>query len=142
MDVRRRTLLAAGSLAWAPAAQPAGGPGARKVLHLPLVTPETSLDPVQIHSDLNSSTVIAQILEAPLAYDYLARPARLVRATAAEMPTMSADAKVFTVRIAPGIHFADDPAFKGRPRELTAADYVYSVKRFYDPKYASGDLYI
>jgi ABC-type transport system substrate-binding protein len=48
---------------------------------------------------------------------------------------------VFTVRLSPGIFFSDDPAFAGRPRELTAADYVYSIKRFYDPKYASGDLY-
>jgi ABC-type transport system substrate-binding protein len=137
---RRDLLAGAGTLPALALAQPARG-GGRKVLHLPLTTPETSFDPVQIHSDLNSSTVIAQILEAPLAYDYLARPARLVCATAAALPEMSADAKVFTVRLQPGIRFADDPAFKGRPRELTAADYVYTIKRFYDPKYASGDLY-
>ena len=31
----------------------------------------------------------------------------------------------WTIRIKPGIYFADDPAFKGRKRELVAADYVY-----------------
>ena len=34
----------------------------------------------------------------------------------------------------PGIYFADDPAFKGKKRELTAADYVYSWKRLLDPR--------
>jgi hypothetical protein len=37
------------------------------------------------------------------------------------------------VRIRPGIHFADDPAFKGQKRELVAQDYVYAFKRFADP---------
>ena len=39
---------------------------------------------------------------------------------------------------APGIHFADDPAFKGAPRELVAADYVYSIKRWLDPEPEGG----
>ena len=47
---------------------------------------------------------------------------------------------VFTIR--PGILFADDPAFDGAPRELTAADYVYSIKRHYDPRWKSGKLYL
>jgi hypothetical protein len=37
------------------------------------------------------------------------------------------------VRIKPGIFFADDPAFKGQKRELVAADYLFSFKRFADP---------
>jgi ABC-type transport system substrate-binding protein len=41
------------------------------------------------------------------------------------MPEISADGKTWTIRIRPGIHFADDPVFKGQRRELTAADYVY-----------------
>jgi ABC-type transport system substrate-binding protein len=151
---RRRDLLAAGG-AW-PAAAMAQSPARvadarskaqRKVLHLPLTTAETVLDPVQTNSDLNTSTILAHIFEAPLAYDYLARPARLVLCTAAAKPEVSADARRFTVRLKPGIFFADDPAFKaadGRQvtRELTAADYVYSIKRFYDPQYNSSDLYL
>ncbi len=137
---RRDLLLASGALS--AASVRAQTPGRRKVLRLPLTSPETSFDPVQTNSDLNSSTILAHILEAPLAYDYLARPARLVPSTAQALPEMSADGKVFTLRITPGIYFADDAAFKGRRRELTAADYVYSIKRFYDPKYNSSDLYI
>ena len=138
--LRRRALLAAaGAL---PLAAPAQRPPGRKVLRLPIPTPETTLDPVQTNSDLRTSEILSHILEAPLTYDYLARPARLALATAAAMPEISADGKVFTVRIQPGILFADDPAFGGQPRELTAADYVYSIKRFYDPKYNSSDLYV
>jgi hypothetical protein len=58
------------------------------------------------------------------------------------MPEVSADGRVFTVRIRPGIFFADDPAFGGRPRELVAQDYVYAIKRFYDPRWNSSDLYL
>ena len=137
---RRGLLLATGTLLAAPAG--AQAPRRRKVLRLPLVSPETTFDPVQTNSDLNTGTVLAHIFEAPLAYDYLARPARLLRSTAATLPEVSADGKVFTVRLTPGIFFADDAAFKGRRRELTAADYVYSIKRFFDPKYNSSDLYL
>ena len=50
------------------------------------------------------------------------------------MPEVSADFRTFTIRLKPGILFADDPAFGGKKRELTAADYVYSIKRHYDPR--------
>jgi ABC-type transport system substrate-binding protein len=86
--------------------------------------------------------VLSHILESPLCYDYLARPVRLIPSTAAALPEVSADGRVFTVRIRAGIFFADDPAFRGRPRELVAQDYVYSIKRFYDPRWNSSDLYV
>ena len=47
------------------------------------------------------------------------------------------DFRVWTVRIKPGIYFDNDPAFKGVERELIAADYVYSLKRFFDPRWKS-----
>ncbi len=53
------------------------------------------------------------------------------------MPEISADGKTWTIKVKPGIHFADDAAFKGKKRELTAADYVYSWKRLLDPKVLS-----
>jgi ABC-type transport system substrate-binding protein len=145
--MKRRALLAAGGSlpALLPAALPAHaaaqGSG-RRLLHLAVPTPETAFDPPQTNSDQVTSTILAQILEAPLCYDYLARPVRLALATAASMPEVSADGRVFTVRIKPGIFFADDPAFKGKPRELVAQDYVYSIKRYFDPRWNSADLYI
>ena len=53
------------------------------------------------------------------------------------MPQVSDDFRVWTIRLRPGIYFQDDPAFKGEKRELTAQDYVYSFKRFFDPRWKS-----
>ena len=102
---------------------------------------ESSFDPAQI-TDLYSRTIASHIFEAPLEYEFLAEPARMRPNTAAAMPEVAADFKTFTLRIKPGIFFADDPAFKGQKRELTAQDYVYSVKRHYDPRWKSGNLYV
>ena len=44
---------------------------------------------------------------------------------------------VFTFRVRRGIFFQDDPAFKGSRRELIAQDFVYSLKRFFDPRWKS-----
>ena len=112
-----------------------------KVLRYAFPIAETNFDPAQI-TDLYSRTVAAGIFDAPLEFEFLARPVRMRPNTAAAMPEVSADFKTFTFRIRPGIHFADDPAFEGRKRELTAEDYVYSIKRHYDPRWKSGNLYI
>jgi len=114
---------------------------AEKVLRYALRAAETGFDPVQIN-DLYSSVIIAHIFDAPYQIDYLARPFKVKPNTAAAMPQISADGKVWTVRIKPGIYFADDPAFRGKKRELTAQDYVYSLKRHWDPKSKSPNLYL
>jgi ABC-type transport system substrate-binding protein len=131
-------LLLAGSAGLA-LAQPAGQPP--KILRYAFLIAETSFDPAQI-SDLYSRTVVSGMLEAPLEFEFLAKPARMRPNTAAAMPEVSEDFKTFTFRIRPGIYFADDPAFKGKKRELTAEDYVYSLKRHYDPRWKSANLYI
>ena len=51
------------------------------------------------------------------------------------MPEVSADFRTWTVKVKPGIYFADDPAFNGKKRELVAEDYVYALKRFFDPRW-------
>jgi ABC-type transport system substrate-binding protein len=72
---------------------------------------ETGFDP-QATSDLYSGHVQRAIFEPLYAYDYLARPYRLVPNTASALPEISPDGRTWTIRIRPGIHFADDPAFK------------------------------
>jgi len=144
--MRRRSFIGTPALA-ALASVPAAADAARngngsKTLHLAIASPETTLDPVQTNSDSNTAILLSNILEAPLAFDYLARPVKLLPATAAAMPEVSADGRVFTVRIQPGIFFDDDPAFKGRKRELVAQDYVFAIKRYYDPRWNSSDLYL
>ena len=114
---------------------PAAAAG-QKVLRYAFPTAETGFDPARIN-DLYSRTITPHIFEAPYTYDHLARPFKLKLRTAAAPPEVSADHKVWTVRLKPGIRFADDPAFKGKPRELVAADYVYSLKRVFDPAVTS-----
>lgn len=144
---RRRALAAGAGLlpAWELAAQTAGGPAegaprpaaaALKTLRVSFPSPETGFDPAQTN-DIYSRTVTAHIFEAPYRYDHLARPHRIRPNTAVAMPEVSADFRVWTFEIQPGILFQDHPAFGGQPRELTAQDYVYSWKRFVDPAYKS-----
>jgi ABC-type transport system substrate-binding protein len=102
---------------------------------------ETGFDPTQIQ-DLYSNTLAANIFEAPFEFAYLERPARLRPNTAAAMPTVEDNFRRMVVQLRPGIRFAQDPAFNGKPRELVAADYVYSIKRHYDPRWKSPRVYV
>ena len=129
-------------LAWciAGAAQPAStvdgfaDPG--KVLRVALPVAETGFDP-QAASDLYSSHVMRGIFDTLFEYDYLARPYRLVPGLATSLPDIADGGRTWTIRIKRGVHFADDPVFKGQRREVTAADVVYSFKRLIDPRMRS-----
>lgn len=94
---------------------------------------ETGFDPARV-SDYYSGTVIEAIFDPLLTYDYLARPAKLVPNVAESLPAVSDRGKTYSLKVRKGITFTPDPAFKGKKRELTAADYAYSIKRFLDPK--------
>lgn len=104
-----------------------------KVLRYAFEIAETGFDPAQI-SDFYSATVTENIFDALYRYDYLARPAKVVPGLAQGMPVISDDFKTYTIKVRPGIYFADDPAFGGKKREVTAQDVVYSYKRIFDPK--------
>ncbi len=137
----RRSLLAVAALAPWSARATAPRHGAPRTLRLAFPVAETGFDPVQ-SQDLYSGTINAHLFDAPLEFDYLARPPRLRPNTAAALPESSADFRTLTLRIRSGIFFADDPAFRGAPRELTAHDYVYSWKRIFDPRWKSQNLYL
>ena len=113
----------------------------RKVLRLAYQSAESKLDP-QAESDATSGEIADQIFDAPLQYDYLARPSRLRPRTTVALPEVNADGSEYTLRVKPGIYFTPDPAFGGKRRELTAADYIYSIKRLFDPKLRSQWLFL
>jgi ABC-type transport system substrate-binding protein len=119
-------------LAPARAAEPATAPATVKTLRYAFKVAETGFDPARL-SDIYSRTLTSHIFESLYTYDPLARPTKIVPLIAAGEPEVSADFKTFTIKVTPGIYFADDPAFKGRKREVTAQDFVYSIKRFADP---------
>jgi ABC-type transport system substrate-binding protein len=145
--MRSICVAAACSLALAAAAataDPAPAETPLKVLRYAMRVAETGFDPAQL-TDLYSATMAGNIFDAPYEHEFLARPVRVRPNTAAAMPEVSADFRTITVRIRPGIYFADDPAFKGPDgrqvrRELVAQDYVYSIKRHFDPRWKSGHL--
>ena len=134
------SLLAAATLA---ATLPASAaPGQEpKVLHMFLSTSETGLDPAAA-SDIATLSLLENLFDPLLRYDYLARPVQLRPNTATAMPEISLDKRTYTFKIRPGIYFTPDPAFKGVKREMTAHDYVYSLTRLYDPTLKSPWSYI
>jgi oligopeptide transport system substrate-binding protein len=107
-----------------------------RTLHVAFPVAETGFDP-QATSDLYSDHVQRAIFETLYAFDYLARPYQRVPRTAAALPQIDDGGRTWTFKVKAGIHFADDAAFDGRKRELTAADYVYSWKRLLDPRVRS-----
>lgn len=107
-----------------------------KVLRYAFPIAETGFDPAQI-TDLYSRNVTSHIFDALYSYDHLARPFKIKPNTAVAMPEVSSDFRVWTVKLKPGLYFQDDPAFKGDRRELTAHDYVYAFKRYFDPRWKS-----
>ena len=106
---------------------------AGKTLRVYVNTSESGIDPAAA-SDISTLSLVENVFDPLLRYDYLARPVTLNANTATGLPEISADRLTYTFRIRPGIVFTPDPAFKGARRELTAADYVYSIKRLYDPR--------
>ena len=109
---------------------------ANKVLNLAFEAPDDGFDMVKTYN-FYSGNIAEAIFEPLLKYDYLARPVTLVPNTAEALPKVEQEGKVYTFKIQPGIYFTDDPAFKGKRRELTAQDYIYSIQRISDPKNVS-----
>ena len=114
----------------------AGAADPDKVLRVAMPDIET-LDPHQ-YSDDPSFQVLRAIFEGMYEWDYLASPARLSPLAAVALPEITDGGKTWTMRLKPGIYFTPDPAFNGKPRELVAADYVYSLKRWLDPNLHRG----
>lgn len=112
-----------------------------KVLRLSTSTAETSYDNA-FASDESSQTITERINEPMLEYHYLARPAKLVPRTLEALPAISDNGATFLCKLQKGVFFADDTAFQGKPRELTAADYAYSLKRLLDPAVKSPWLFL
>ncbi|MEP7083144.1 MAG: ABC transporter substrate-binding protein, partial [Betaproteobacteria bacterium] len=119
----------------------AGAADMSKTLRVAFPVDVTGFDP-QVTQDLYSAYVERAVFDPLLTYDHLQRPYRLVPNTAAALPEVRDGGRTIVVRLRPGIHFAPDPVFNGRPRELIADDYVFSWKRLIDPAVASPNLYI
>ena len=136
MTLVRLVLFAFAALAFG-----AAGAQAQKTLRVAFAVAENGFDPQAIYDEY-SARICNAIFDPLYTYDYFARPAKLVPNTADGMPIVSDGGRTFTIKVRPGIHFAPHAAFGGRKRELTADDYVFSIKRILDPKVRSYYLYV
>ena len=92
-----------------------------------------SLDPAQAAS-IYANFIVVNLYDTLYRYKYLARPYQLQPNLAAAMPEISEDGLRLTIRIKKAVFFIDDPAFEGTVgREIKAHDFVYSIKRHFDP---------
>jgi ABC-type transport system substrate-binding protein len=117
--------LACGIASATVAAEPA------KVLRIAQFEIDT-LDPQQ-YADDPSFQVVMALFEPVYEWDYLSPTPKLSPLTAVALPEVTDGGRVWTIKLRQGILFHDDPVFKGKPRELIAADYVYAYRRWLDP---------
>ena len=100
------------------------------------------MDPVRAE-DAYMAREVSKVYEGLMEFHYLKRPFELSPNLAAEMPTVSEDQLVYTFKIREGVVFQDDACFKDKKgRELTAADFVYALKRLADPKIQSSGFWL
>ena len=92
-----------------------------------------TLDPAQA-SHVYANFLAVNLYDTLYRYKYLARPYDLEPNLAEGLPQVSADGLIYTIQIKPGVNFIDDPAFPdGKGRAVVADDFVYSIKRQFDP---------
>ena len=96
----------------------------------------TGFDPAAV-SDLYSGHINNAIFGNLWEQDYYVRPVRYRPFLVESMPEISADGLTWLVRLRKGLYYSDDPVFKGKKREATAEDLIYSWKRMLDPKIIS-----
>ena len=97
-----------------------------------------SLDPAKAYSD-DSLLVSAQVLEPLYQYHYLKRPYEIQPLIAEGLPVLSDKGKTVRIKIKKNIFFHSHPAFGGKPRELTAYDFITQIKRIaLDPMKSPG----
>jgi len=139
-SLARRVLCAA--LAWAVcgAFQAALAADPAKVVRIAFPVAESSFDPLQ-QRDIYSAAITEAIFDSMLQYDYLARPVKLIPNTLEAMPQVNAAGTEYVFHLRRGIYFSADAAFDGKPRELTAQDYAYSLRRHFDPHWRSPWLF-
>jgi ABC-type transport system substrate-binding protein len=113
----------------------------QKTLQMMLSGSETGLDPA-VASDMNSLSLLENLFDPMLRYDYLVRPVKLQPNTLAARQQVDQAGLTYLFKLQPGIFFTPDPAFNGARREVTAQDYVYSIKRLHDPALKSPWLFL
>ena len=102
--------------------------------------PVSGLDPILVE-DNTSLHEASKVYEGLLEYHYLKKPVEIIPNLADSLPEISEDGTRYTFKIKKGVFFQDNKCFpNGKGRELKSTDFIYSIKRFADPK-NSAPLY-
>ncbi len=111
-----------------------------KILTMWLDSSPSTLDPVHA-SATYANNIVTSIYDTLYEYKYLKTPYELKPNLAESMPEISDDLLTYTIKIKKGVSFIDDPCFKdGKGREVKIHDFIYAMKRHFDPKNKSrGD---
>ena len=116
-----KTLVAAPALASVRAgAQPRANPQPQKVLRYAFRVAETGFDPAQVQRPVLEHGH-GQHLRCATDLRLPGAPGQVVPNTAVALPEVSDDFTTFTLRLKPGIHFQDHPAFQGQPARTDGA---------------------
>lgn len=114
----------------------------KKVYYHSMDGAPTTLDPVRA-AIVYSNFVVLNIFDTLYSYKYLKRPYELKPNLATAMPEVSSDGLTYTITIKKGVYFHDNQAFEGgKGRELKASDFIYSIKRHFDPKNKSQGAWL
>ncbi|MFK8015749.1 MAG: ABC transporter substrate-binding protein [Gammaproteobacteria bacterium] len=93
-----------------------------------------TLDPAR-SATLYTNFIVVNAYDTLYSYKYLKRPFELKPNLATALPEFSDDGLTLTIRLKQGVRFIDDESFAGgKGREVTAHDFVYSLKRHFDPE--------
>ncbi len=107
------------------------------VLYHSLPSRLTGLDPGD-QRNMTALLIKSQIFEPLYQYHFLKRPYKLIPLLAEDMPQISEDGLVYTIKIKKGVYFQDDACFpNGKGRQIRADDFIYAIKRIANIKYLS-----
>ena len=113
-----------------------------KVLKFSEMGVPASLDPCQAGTKY-SNAIVTALYDTLYEYKYLKIPHTVKPNLAEGIPIISDKGLVYTIKLKKNVYFIDDPAFKdGKGREVTAKDFVYSIKRHFDPMNTSQGAWL
>jgi len=94
-------------------------------------------------NDVISAEVMGNIFEGLYGFRYLGKMGDIEPVLAETLPVYSDKNKTLTITLKKGILFADDPAFpNSKGREVTADDFIYSVKRIAEARNTSSNWWM
>ena len=116
---------------------PSDGDPNEMVLYHSLPFRLTGLDPGD-QRNMTALLIKSQIFEPLYQYHFLKRPYKLIPLLAEDMPQISEDGLVYTIKIKKGVYYQDGTCFpNGKGRQIRADDFIYAIKRIANIKYLS-----